>query len=138
MYKWSFVGICNPGSCILWIFNPVKHPELKRICLTRITDPYNTYSWDNISQQPIQPFAHLKKSISMGTGYLTNLYSSEKIKLFPIFSINQSLHNIDQSHPISIPAVVPSFYQDAIHLMSYCKINVCFCIFSCCTMFRAL
>ena len=39
-------GICDPSSCILWIFNPVAFPDVKRILVKtrkkRITDPKNT------------------------------------------------------------------------------------------------
>jgi hypothetical protein len=39
-------GICDPSSCILWFFNPVTDPVLKRILVKtrkkRITDPKNT------------------------------------------------------------------------------------------------
>ena len=56
-------GICDPSSCILWIFNPVAYPDVKRILVKtrkeRITDPKNTEGGITDPTNHPANFAHL-------------------------------------------------------------------------------
>ena len=80
--------------------NPIIHPVAIHICSFRILNPYSTYSCDNISQQPAQPFAHLIL-ISGSAAIQFNLYfilgHTDRTKsyiLAPIFIIAwSSIHH---------------------------------------------
>jgi hypothetical protein len=41
------------------ICNPIIHLVVNRISFSRIKNTDSKYSWENISRQPVQPFAHL-------------------------------------------------------------------------------
>jgi len=48
-----------PGSCILWIYNPVAYPVIKQISLFRITNPHSTEGGMTYPADHAATFAHL-------------------------------------------------------------------------------
>jgi len=66
----NVTGIFNPCSCILWIYNPVKHLYVKRISLFRITNSYSTESWITYPVVPFANFTHYINDISGLSGQL--------------------------------------------------------------------